>query len=117
MITIPSTNKGQLAMVLIKGTWHAIFYRDKTQCRKNLKTGDREEATKLRNKLFKTLIKEGATVRGPRTVADKIIDKPDLYIYKRPAYSVVIKGKLVGFAETYEEALSLRTEKLKLKLK
>ena len=112
MITVPVTNNTKLALVKIKEEWHALFYEDNKQKRKNLKTEDFPTAILLRNKYFKKLLKEGATLRVKKTACEKVKINPSMYIYNRPPYSVKIEGKHIGFCDTYEEAVALRNKEI-----
>ena len=100
-------------MVAVKGSWYAIYRKNGKQTRKLLGAVNERKAAKLRDEFFALLVEQGATTYTGRTVADKLTDNPDLYIYKRPSYSVVVKGKLLGFTDFKAEARSLRDEYLK----
>jgi hypothetical protein len=111
-IQIPDTAKGQQAIVKVKDVWFTSYYRNGKVCRHSLKTSDKKEAFKLRNKFFSFLLDEGASVYKGRNVNDKLQNKPELYIYKRKPFIFKIKNKVIGEFDTYEEALLARSSYL-----
>lgn len=113
LIQIPDTSKGQSAMVQVRGVWFALYYKDGKTFRRSLRTGNKKDAIKFRDQFFSDLLADGSTIYTGRKAQQKILDKPDLYIYKRPAYSVVVKGKLLGFTDSKEEAITMRDTYLK----
>ena len=82
-------------MVRVKNVWFALYYRNGKTLRKTLKTTDKEEAIRARNSFFAELVSEGATTYTKRTAQDKVIDKPNLYIYERPPYIFKVGGKVL----------------------
>lgn len=102
VIQIPDTSKGQSAMVFVKDVWFAIYYQDGKTLRKSLKTSSKKVAISLRNKFHQELLGLGATVYVGRKPVDKIVTKPDLYIYERPPYQFKVKGKVL--CESWDRA-------------
>jgi hypothetical protein len=94
-IQIPDTTKGQTAMVLVRGIYYALFYKDGKSVRRSLKTSNNKEAVRARNHFYSSLVADGATVYLKRTAQDKIKNKPDLYIYARPPYLLKVNGKVL----------------------
>jgi hypothetical protein len=109
MITIPNTKNGHTGMVLIKETYHAIYYLNGSQRRKSTSTGDLEKALNRRNEIYAELINNGATIKRRKTQTEKIItDKRDLYVYSRPPYQFVLKGKVIFESWNKQEVVAAR---------
>jgi hypothetical protein len=95
VIQIPDTSKGQSAMVNVKGVWFALYYKNGKVLRRSLRTGNRKDAIKFRDQFFSALLAGGATIYTGRKPQDKVLDKPNLYIYERPPYQFKVKGKVL----------------------
>jgi hypothetical protein len=95
VIQIPDTSKGQSAMVLVKGVWFALYYKDGKVLRRSLRTDNRKDAIKFRDQFFSDLLADGSTIYTGRKAQQKVLDKPNLYIYERPPYQFKVKGKVL----------------------
>lgn len=94
-IQIPDTSKGQSAMVQVRGVWFALYYKDGKVLRRSLRTGNFKDAVKFRDQFFSDLIADGSTIYTGRKAQQKVLDKPNLYVYARPPYQFKIKGKVL----------------------
>lgn len=101
-ITIPNPRKSS-GLVLVRGRWYANYYRDGKLLRKSLLTSCKGAAQKAQKAFY-----EGKEIYAGKSVSDKLKTNLDLYIYKRPPYSVVINSKLIGYAENRKQAVLLR---------
>ena len=101
MIQILDTSKKQKAMVLIGASWYARYFKNGKEFRKALGAADEKLAIRRRNKFFRELVQQGATIKPRRTPQEKLLDKPDLYIYSRPPYQFKVKGKVL--LESWDE--------------
>lgn len=88
-------------MVFVKGYWYAIYYVGPDQRRKSLGTDDEDKALILRDEFFKMLLAKGAKPYAKRTPQQKVLDKPNLYIYERPPYFFRVGGKVL--CESWDE--------------
>jgi hypothetical protein len=113
MIEYPDTTKGK-GLIYVKGVWFAAYRRNGKAARKSLKTDSPSVATLRRNKFYKSLADQGASIYRGKTVKDKLVNKPDLYIYTRKPFIVQIKGKIIAECDTIEEAYAARDEHFKL---
>jgi hypothetical protein len=100
---LPSRGTG-LSYIESKKSFYAIYYVDGKQARQSLSTTCIKEAKKSRDRLFRQLEAEGATIRGGATIKEKIAANRSLYIYERPAFIVKCQGVFVGEAATRVEA-------------
>ena len=82
-------------MVQVKGLWFALYYRDGKLRRRSLRTSNKNDALLFRNYFFNDLVKDGATIYTGRKPQDKVLDKPNLYIYERAPYQFKVKGKVL----------------------
>jgi hypothetical protein len=111
MIQIPDTKRGK-GMFLNKGQWCAMYYEDGKQRRKHLGTDDTYRAMLARNRFFRKLMLEGATVKKTLTRLEKVAANPDRYIIRRKPYLVKVGDVTVGEFETSYEARVARDEYL-----
>lgn len=89
-------------MAQVKGVWFALYYRGGKPRRRTLRTSNRKDAVKFRDQFYSDLLADGATVYTGRVPKDKIVSKPDLYIYERPPYQFKVKGKVL--CESWDRA-------------
>lgn len=109
-IQIPDTSKGQQAIVKVKGLWYANYYRDGKPYRRTLKTPNKKDAFKFRDQFFADLVADGATVYDGKAVADKLKNKPGLYIYERKPFIFKVNGQVIAECNSYAEAEKAREE-------
>ena len=89
-------------MVKVIGVWFALYYKGGKPRRRTLRTSNRKDAVKFRDQFYSDLLADGATIYAGRKAGDKILDKPNLYIYERPPYQFKVKGKVL--CESWDRA-------------
>lgn len=112
-ITLPPIDQGQLAMVNVRGVWHMNYFKNGRPFRRTTGQSDKLKAMVERDRIRAGLVAGGATIQKARTVEEKILSKPDLYIYRQLPYRVQIGDKLVGQYATKREAETARDTYLK----
>lgn len=107
MTQIPNIKKygKESFLYFMKGSYVTIVYENNRRTHVRLGTANINTAMKLRNKLFRELVKKGAEVRD---TAKNLRGRKSFGIYRVKPYTVKINGVSYGRFETFAEAEKVR---------
>lgn len=93
--------------------YYAVYVTKGKRALANLQTTNFALAEQRRDLLFADWLEQGAKYREPKTPQQKVLDKPNRYIYYRDPWIVRVGKKMVGTTTTKKEAQALLDNFLK----
>jgi hypothetical protein len=94
-------------LVLIKGSYHFMFYLNGKRCRRTLNTDNEVVANNLFIALVEALKADGVTAHE-KSHEDFAKERKNAYIYRRDPFIVKVGAVVVGSAGSRKEARELR---------